>query len=108
MQILVIGDDSRIEISFDSRNRIAFVDGRTVKLTRIEWSIIIALASVKGNALSKSDLVAAVWGDPSFATDDALKQRIWALRRKIGPEYIECIPGYGYRLSIPLSGELNS
>lgn len=100
MRVLVLDDFGDGGIELDKRSRSAVVGGESVRLTGIEWRILAELASSGCAVVAKHDLVERVWGDASFATDDALKQRIWSLRRKIGAERIECISGYGYRLSV--------
>lgn len=83
-------------LDFDSRT--ATIDGSEVYLSRTEFDILSVLAASCGKAVSKRAIIIEVWGSSSYATDDALKVRINALRSKIGKERIETIRGYGYRL----------
>lgn len=74
------------------------VDGKQVVLTPIEFEIFDALQRAGGMPVAKPILIAEVWGNPSFATDDALKVRINSLRKKLGKFRVKNVYGYGYVL----------
>lgn len=78
--------------------RSVLIDGEPVALSPTEYDILMVLARAGGSAVSKRDIIRAAWGDCSFATDDALKVRVKALRDKIGSERVETVRGFGYRL----------
>lgn len=78
------------------------VDGENVRLTPIEYDILVELARAQGKAVPKSVIIRNVWGMDSYATDDALKVRVNSLRSKIGRDRIETVRGYGYRLASDL------
>lgn len=82
----------------DEETRTAMVDGERVALSPTEFEILMTLASANGAAVSKREIVRGAWGGGDFATDDALKVRMKALRDKIGAERIETVRGYGYRM----------
>ena len=81
----------------DITTRAATIDGCDIPLSVIEFDLLVALASA-GGAISKQALIREVWGSSAYATPDALKVRIHALRSKIGKTRIETVRGYGYRL----------
>ena len=78
--------------------RSVLIDGEPVALSPTEYEILMALVRAGGSAVSKRDIIRAAWGDCSFATDDALKVRVKALRDKIGAGRVETVRGFGYRL----------
>jgi len=64
--------------------------------------VLVCLADHVGEAVSKEELVQAVWRD-TFVSDDAVKRCIFELRRVFDddvrePRVIETIPKRGYRL----------
>jgi two-component system alkaline phosphatase synthesis response regulator PhoP len=75
-------------------------------LTAREFEILEALAVRRGEAISRAELVARIWGtgDDVEVTTRTVDQHVAALRRKLGddgqqPRLIETIYGYGYRLT---------
>ncbi len=82
----------------DEATRSVLIDGEPVALSPTEYDILMVLARAGGSAVSKRDIIRAAWGDCSFATDDALKVRVKALRDKIGAGRVETVRGFGYRL----------
>src|SRR5688500_15291298 len=70
--------------------------------------VLMALAGRPGQAVSREELLAAVW--PGVVVgDEALTQSIIKLRRALGdnpksPAYIETISKRGYRLTAPVGG----
>lgn len=91
--------DTKCRIEWlNEATRSVIIDGEPVALSPTEYGILMALAQAGGSAVSKRDIIRAAWGDCSFATDDALKVRIKALRDKIGAGRVETVRGFGYRL----------
>ncbi len=63
--------------------------------------VLVALASARGETLSRDDLIAACWGGRAV-TDDALNRvisRLRALSRSFGGFRVETITKVGYRLT---------
>ena len=90
----------------DFRARKAWTRGVSVVLTAREFEILGALAARRGEAVSRDDLLAVIWGlgeDVEVSTR-TVDQHVVALRRKLGdranaPRIIETVYGHGYRLS---------
>ena len=85
------------QISISSRDRLTFpgliIDGkarevlcggRRLPLTRLEFDLLLVLASHEGSACSKSELFSAVWGQNSEDTLKVVANTVSNLRRKIG------------------------
>ncbi|MEU1801448.1 response regulator transcription factor [Streptomyces sp. NPDC019937] len=73
-------------------------DGDEVALTAKEFSVLEHLAANGGDVCSKADILEHVWdfaydGDPNI-----VEVYVSALRRKLGPGFIETVRGAGYRL----------
>jgi DNA-binding response OmpR family regulator len=79
-------------------------DGRpSIHLTRLETRLLQALLQNPGTVLSTESLILRVWGSEA-ATSEMLKQLVYRLRRKCGPDtppIIETIPNSGYVLNLP-------
>ena len=67
------------KISIDSCRHQVSVSGKQVKLTPMEYKILLQLAHGEGRIVSREDLVRTVWG-PSYG------------------DYVECLKKYIYRL----------
>ena len=80
------------ELTIDGRSQQAFQNGTALALTRIEFNMLLLLASNPGVTLSKEDLLSAVWGRDSADVSN--------LRRKMGGSqtYIRTVRG-GYVFS---------
>ena len=74
--------------------------------------LLLLLAKRHGEVVSKSEIIAAVWGDV-HVNDDALARCVFKLRKALGddardPHYVETIPKRGYRLLADVSGAANT
>jgi DNA-binding response OmpR family regulator len=94
------------EVVVDFRARAATRRGNPCALTAREFEILELLAQNRGAAVSRSELVARIWGideDVEVSTR-TVDQHVLGLRRKLGdkgptPQIIETVYGYGYRLA---------
>ena len=76
--------------------------GRLVALTPKAFETLHALVAGGGRAVSKDDLMRAVWPDTNVS-DATLSQNIFALRKALGEaEWIETVPKFGYRFVPPV------
>lgn len=76
------------------------VDGREVALTPKEFELLAHLVVRRGEAVSRQQLMDAIWGDAYVAISRSLDVHMTALRAKLGrPDAIATIRGYGYRWS---------
>jgi len=77
-----------------------------IKLERIPMELLILLAHSAGRLVERREVVEAIWGkDNFFDSDSAINTAIRKLRRILGddpkqPEFIETVPGKGYRFLI--------
>ncbi len=72
--------------------------GWPVDLTPLEFRLLLALAKNRGNVLSRNQLIDLAWGQATYITDRAVDTHMVNLRRKIGPDHITSVRGFGYRL----------
>ena len=86
----------------NTRNRTLEKNGERIKLTQIEYSIMKLFMDNPGRALSREDILNAVWGRDYFGELKIVDVNIRRLRIKIEdnstiPTYITTVWGYGYK-----------
>ena len=93
------------ELTIDLERRRVVQGGREVRLTPIEFNLLLELASRAGDAVSHEALLTKVWG-PEYRTEGHyLKVYIGRLRDKMesdpaSPRLIETVRGVGYRFAL--------
>jgi DNA-binding winged helix-turn-helix (wHTH) protein/TolB-like protein len=88
----------------DPKQKILRVDGRPLHLPAKEFDTLLLLVQNNGRALSKEEMMSAVWQD-SFVEEGNLAKQISRLRKILntgGSEFIETIPKHGYRFTADL------
>ena len=86
----------------NTRNRTLEKNGARVKLTQVEYSIMKLFMDNPGKALSREEILDAVWGRDYFGELKIVDVNIRRLRIKIeddptNPSYITTVWGYGYK-----------
>lgn len=86
----------------NTRTRVLEKNGQRVRLTQIEYSLMLLFMTHPGTALSRSDILARVWGEGYFGEEKVVDVNVRRLRIKIEdnptePEYITTVWGYGYK-----------
>lgn len=82
----------------DLVGRTVEVDGRDIGLTTKEFDLLAHLVTRRGEAVSREQLMDAIWGDAYVAISRTLDVHMTALRSKLGkPGTIATIRGFGYR-----------
>jgi two-component system, OmpR family, response regulator len=91
------------DVLVDEATRRVHRNGGTIDLTRTEFDLLVALGRHPDRVLSKTQLLASVWGFDSYDVN-VVEVHISALRRKLeehGPRLIHTVRGAGYRLRPP-------
>ncbi|MCC8123755.1 MAG: response regulator transcription factor [Oscillospiraceae bacterium] len=86
----------------NTRNRTLEKNGQRVKLTQIEYAIVKLFMDNPGKALSREEILDAVWGRDYFGELKIVDVNVRRLRIKIeddptNPAYITTVWGYGYK-----------
>ena len=86
----------------NTRNRTLEKNGERIKLTQIEYSIMKLFMDNPGRALSREDILNAVWGRDYFGELKIVDVNIRRLRIKIEdnaqkPTFVNTVWGYGYK-----------
>ena len=97
----VVGD-----LAVDPRTRTATLAGRPLELSRKEFELLLALASRKGDVVTRRELLVEVWQQPYGGGDRTVDVHVSWLRRKLGetaaqPRYLRTVRGVGVRLVDP-------
>ncbi|OLE28609.1 MAG: hypothetical protein AUG44_07010 [Actinobacteria bacterium 13_1_20CM_3_71_11] len=79
----------------------AVLNGRPVPLSARELALLTAFARHRGSILSRAQLLELVWGLDSDPGSNVVEVYVAALRRKIGPAFVETVRGIGYRFVVP-------
>jgi DNA-binding response OmpR family regulator len=88
----------------------AFVDGRSLDLTRREYELLVLLADMAGQVVEREEIYQRVWGYTMAHGDRSVDVFVRKLRQKLerhspGWKYIHTHFGIGYRLAPePLGG----
>ena len=86
----------------NTRNRTLEKDGQRLKLTQIEYQLMKLFMENPGKAMSREDILTAVWGNDFKGELKTVDVNIRRLRIKIEtdatePEYLTTVWGYGYK-----------
>jgi len=79
-----------------------FIDGEEIKLSKLEFELLLYFVRHKHTVLTRDQLLDAVWGDDEFKQEKTVNVTINRLLKKIDPQknkgYIEPVRGVGYKL----------
>ena len=86
----------------DDRKEVT-VDGEPVKLTRIEYNILLFLVQNKGKVFSIEQIYEHIWKEEAYGADNTVTVHIRHIREKIeidpkNPKYLKVIWGIGYKV----------
>ena len=89
------------DLRIDIQSRKVTVQGKPVNLTRIEFDILVALATTPERVLSRDEITSLVW-ETWFGSEAHLDVHMSRLRKKIldagGPRVGESVRGIGFKL----------
>ncbi len=90
---LVINDDTK-EVT---------VDGEPVKMTPIEYSILLLLMKNQGKVFSIDEIYESIWNEDAIGADNTVAVHIRHIREKIEinprePRYLKVVWGVGYKI----------
>ncbi|WP_181763772.1 response regulator transcription factor [Streptomyces albidus (ex Kaewkla and Franco 2022)] len=79
----------------------AVLDGREVDLSSRELTLLATFVRHAGMVLSRRQLLQTVWEVDFDPKSNVVEVYVAALRRKIGPAFVETVRGRGYRFVTP-------
>jgi len=91
------------DITINKKNHKVSLLDRELKLTPIEYEILLLLANNMGKVFSAEDIFKEVWKEKYFEGNNTVMVHMWRLREKIeenpkDPKIIETVWGVGYKI----------
>jgi DNA-binding response OmpR family regulator len=88
---------------------VATLDDQPLKLTALEFDLLLCLARARGRVKTREQLINTVGERLYDSMDRAIDVHIWSLRRKLGddpksPRFIRTVRAVGYMLINPETG----
>ena len=79
------------------------VDGEEVKMTPIEYNILLLLMKNKGKVFSINQIYESIWNEEAIGADNTVAVHIRHIREKIEinpkePRYLKVVWGVGYKI----------
>ena len=87
------------DYTIDQEKRLVTLKDKEIKLTTLEFDLLLLFLKNKGKCFSREDILTSVWGNDYFGTDRVVDDLVRRLRKKLKELRIEAVYGYGYRLS---------
>ena len=80
-------------------------DGKMIKLSHSEYSILYCMAKSPGQVFSREQLYASAWGESYNWSSNTVDNTIWRLRKKLEsnpkkPVYIKTVFRLGYKIEL--------
>ncbi|MCI7740153.1 MAG: response regulator transcription factor [Clostridiales bacterium] len=90
-------------LSMDDERKEVRVDGELVKLTPIEYDILLLLVKNQGRVFSINQIYEKVWNENAIGVDNTVAVHIRHIREKIeinpkDPRYLKVVWGVGYKV----------
>ena len=88
-----------LDYKIDIDRRIVSENEKEIKLTTLEFDLLLLLMNNKNKSFSRDEILNSVWGDDYFGSDRVVDDFIRRLRKKMKKLNVNTVYGYGYRLS---------
>lgn len=87
------------EYTVNKTMRTVHRNGEHIDLTAKEFDLLLLLAENPGQAFSRDQLIARIWGEDYFGSDRVVDDLVRRLRKKLPDLRVETLYGYGYRMT---------
>ena len=100
----VYKDKTTIKVNYsdyviDLESRLVTLKEKEIKLTTLEFDLLVLFIKNKDRSFSREEILNAVWGNDYFGNDRVVDDLVRRVRKKLPKLNISAIYGYGYRLS---------
>lgn len=104
-----VNDSSHIieasDLIIDTQKKSVTLDNHSLALTRIEYEILVLLASHPGTVFSIEDIFEKIWHEKSTNSNNTIMVHIRKLREKVerqprNPRHIKTVWGIGYKFDL--------
>lgn len=82
----------------DVDKRMVFQDNQEIKMTTLEFDLLLLFLKNKEKTFSREEILNAVWGSDYFGSDRVVDDLVRRVRKKLPKLNLDAIYGYGYRL----------
>jgi DNA-binding response OmpR family regulator len=89
------------ELKIDEKSFRVYRHGTEVKLAKKEFELLLLLVRHKSSVISRERILSEVWHMSDEVETRTVDAHIRNLRKKIGPERISTVVGFGYRYDPP-------
>ena len=89
-----------LDYVIDLDKRSVSIKNKEIKLTTLEFDLLVLLVQNINKSFSRDDILSAIWGTDYFGSDRAVDDLVRRLRKKMPLLNVNTIYGYGYRLSL--------
>ena len=90
-------------LQINDETKEVFVDGEQIKMTPIEYSILLLLMRNPGKVFSINQIYENIWNEEAIGADNTVAVHIRHIREKIeinpkDPRYLKVVWGVGYKI----------
>ena len=90
-------------LTINDDNKEVYVDGELIKLTPIEYNILLLLVKNAGKVFSIDEIYEQIWNEEAIGADNTVAVHIRHIREKIEinprePQYLKVVWGVGYKI----------
>jgi DNA-binding response OmpR family regulator len=90
-------------LAIDDERKEVLLDGEPVRLTPVEYRILLLLTENAGRVFSNSQIYERVWNEPGFSQENTVAVHVRRIREKIEinprePKYLKVVWGIGYKV----------
>lgn len=91
------------ELIVDDERKEVTVDGEPVRMTPVEYKILLLLTKNAGRVYSIEQIYEQVWNEPAYSPENTVAVHIRRIREKIEinpkePKYLKVVWGIGYKI----------
>ena len=86
------------DYQIDLEKRIVTLNQKEIKLTTLEFDLVVLFVKNKGKSFSREEVLNTIWGEDYFGSDRVVDDLVRRVRKRLSMLKIEAIYGYGYRL----------
>ena len=90
-------------LTVDDHKKEVLVDGEPVRMTPIEYNILLLLIKNPGHVFSTTQIYESIWNEDALAADNTVAVHVRHIREKIEinprePRYLKVVWGLGYKI----------
>lgn len=83
----------------DPKKRIVIENGKEIKLTTLEFDLLMLLMNNKTSSFSREEILIKIWGNDYYGSDRVVDDLVRRLRKKMPRLRVNTLYGFGYRLT---------